>query len=164
MSHRSDNKMLNVSQISYPASGAQVHDPLPCWPVVFRRAFTSIDLVVCWRLVLQDWTLTTETFNHLAECFVEFDPTRDVFTTYQMSKATDSIAHSHMNDLKMQLKADHALQYVERAKHGESPPSAQWEHRNTDDTKCQQELSNSPVHDCTSFYFVRIDPMLHFEE
>jgi hypothetical protein len=44
-----------------------------------------------------------ETLNNLADYLEELHATKDVFTTYWMSKATDSITNMHKKDLKMQL-------------------------------------------------------------
>lgn len=59
----------------------------------------------------------------------EFDATRDVFTTYRTSNATDSIAHPHMKDLKMPLKAEYAIKDAGRAECGEALSCAQKAHQ-----------------------------------
>jgi len=50
-----------------------------------------------------------------------------------MSKATDTIAHACMKDLKKELKAEHAIDDEERAKCGEALSSAQKEHQKAED-------------------------------
>ena len=60
--------------------------------------------------MVQYRTHTTETLSYLADYFEEFHATKNVFTTYRRSKATDSIAHARMKDLRIQLKAEHAVE------------------------------------------------------
>jgi tRNA nucleotidyltransferase/poly(A) polymerase len=114
--------------------------------------------------VVQYRTHTTETLNYLADYLEEFHATKDVFTTYQMSKATDSIAHARMKDLKMQLKAEHAIEDEETGEWGQALSHAQKEHRKAEVKKRLQEVYNSKVHEPTSFDFVKIHRMLHYEE
>jgi hypothetical protein len=90
--------------------------------------------------VVQYRTHTTETLNYLADYFEEFHATQDVFTTYRTSKATDSIAHARMKDLKMQLKAEHAIEDEERGERGEALSCAQMEHRKEEDKQYLQEV------------------------
>jgi hypothetical protein len=94
----------------------------------------------------------------------EFHATNEVFTTYRRSKATDSIAHAHMKHPKMKLKAEHAIEDDERAECGEAHSRAQQELQQAEDKKRLQEVYNSSVDEHTTFNFVKIHLMLHFEE
>jgi len=107
---------------------------------------------------------TTETLNYLADYLEQFNATEDVFTTYRTSKATDTIAHACMEDLKMQVKAEDAIEDEKRAERGEALSRAQKEHRKAKYKKLLQEVYNSTVHERTSFDFVKIHLMLHYEE
>jgi len=78
--------------------------------------------------VVQYQTHTTETLNYLADYLKEFNATEDVFTTYRTSKATDSIPDACMEDMKLEPKAQHAIEDEERAQHGEALSRAQTEH------------------------------------
>jgi len=64
----------------------------------------------------------------------------------------------------MQLNAEHAIEDEERAERGEVLSRAQKEHQRAEDTKSLQEVYNSTVHKRSSFDFVKIDLMLHYEE
>ena len=112
--------MWNFGQIIHLALAAAVHAPLPHHRAVFQRAFTCVRSLVYWSLVVQYRTHTTETLNCLADYLEEFHPTEYVFTTYRTSKATDSIAHECMKDLKIQLKAEHAIKDEEKGECGEA--------------------------------------------
>jgi hypothetical protein len=70
-------------------------------------------------------TRTTETLNDVTDSLGEFQGTQDIFTTYLTSKATGSIAHVCMKDLKMQLKAEHDIKDEERTQCGEALSCAQ---------------------------------------
>lgn len=55
------------------------------------------------------------TQNYIAEYSENFHTTTEVISTYQTSKATDSITHTGMKDLTMKLKAKQAIENEERA-------------------------------------------------
>jgi len=164
ISQWSGKEMQNFGQIIYPALAGALHDPLPRHRAVFQRALTCIWSLVYWSLVVQYRTHPTATLNYLADYFEEFHATKDVFTAYHTSKATDSIAFARRKDLKMQLKAKHAIEDEERAESGEALSRAQEEHRKAAHKKRLQEVYNSTAHKCTSFDFVKIHLMLHYEE
>jgi hypothetical protein len=92
--------------------------------------------------VVQYQTHTTETLNYLPDYFQEFHATKDIFTTYQTSKATDSIAHAHMTDLTMPLKAEHAIEDEKRAEHRETLSCAQ---RNTERQRTKSTYRKSTI-------------------
>jgi hypothetical protein len=69
-----------------------------------------------------------------------------------------------MKDRKMQLKAEHAIEDEESAECGEAPSRAQKEHQKAEDKKPLQKVNNSTVPERTSFDFVKIHFMLHYEE
>jgi len=77
----------------------------------------------------------------------EFRATKDIITTYQTTTATDSVAHACMRDLKMQLKAKHAL----RMKKG---PSAEKlspvPNRNTEWLRTHSTYSKSTIQSYTN--------------
>jgi len=156
--------MRNFGVLIYPAWAAALHDPLPCHQAVFQRASTSIRSLVNWSLVVQYRTHPTETLNYLVDYLQECNATKNVFTTYQTSNTTDSIAHACMKNLKMQLKAEHAIEHEERAARGEPPSHAQKEHCKAEYKKCLQDVYNSTVHEHTSFNFGKTHLMLHYEE
>jgi len=156
--------MRNSGRIIFTALAAALHDPLPHHQAVFQRVLTSVRSLVYCSLVVQYRSHTTETLNYLADYLEEFHATEDIITTYRTSKATDSIAHARTRDLKMQLKAKHAIQEEERAERGEALSGAQMEHRNVEDKKHLQEVYNSMEHQRTSFDFVDIHLMLHYKE
>jgi len=120
ISQWSSKEMRNFGRIVYPALAAALHDALPRHRAIFHRALTCVRSLVDWSLVVQYRTHTTKTLNYLADYLQEFQATKDVFTTYRTSKATDSIAHARMKDLKMQLNAEHAIEDEKRAKRGEA--------------------------------------------
>jgi len=94
--------MRIFGRIIYPALPAACHDPLPHHRVVFHRALTCIRSLVYWSLVVKYETHTTDTLYYLPVFVEECHATKNVFTTYRTSKATDSIAHACMKYLKMQ--------------------------------------------------------------
>jgi len=69
-----------------------------------------------------------------------------------------------MQDLKIQLKAKHAIEDDERAEGGGARSRAQKEHQEVEDYKCLPDVYNSTVYKHTSFDFVKIRHMLHYEE
>ena len=75
--------------------------------------------------MVQYWTHTTETLNYLADWLEAFHATKHILTTYWTSKATDTVAHACIYDLKMQLKAEPAIEDEERAERGEALSRAQ---------------------------------------
>jgi len=156
--------MRNFSQNIYPAVAAALHNPLPRHRAVFQSALTCVRSLVHWSFVVQYRTHTTETLNYLADYSEAFYATKDIFTTYRTSKATDSITYARMNDQKIQLKAKHAIEDKERAKRGDPLFRAQKEHRKAEDQKCLQEFYNLTVHERTSFDFVKIHLNLHYEK
>jgi len=160
----SGKEMRNFGGIIYPALAAALHDPLPQHRVVFRRALTCVWSLVYWSLVVKYRTDKTETLNYPADHLEELHATKDVFTANRTSKATDTIAHARMKDLKMQLKAEHAIEDEKRAERGESLSRAQMEHWKAEDKKHLREFYNPTVHEHTSFDFVKIHLMLHYEE
>jgi len=164
ISQWSGKEMQNFGHIIYPVLAGALHDPLPRHRAVFQRALTCIRSLVYWSLVVEYQTHPTETLNYLADFLEEFHATKDVFTAYQTSKATDSIAFARRKDLKMQLNAKHAIEDEERAESGEALSRAQEEHRKAAHTKRLQEVYNSRAHKCTSFDFVKIHLMLHYEQ
>ena len=145
ISQCSGTEMRNFSPIIYPALVEALHDPLPRHLVVFGRALTCVQSLVYWSLVVQYRTHTTETLNYLADCLEEFHATKDVFTAYWTSKATDTIAHPRMKNLKIQLKGKHPIEDEERAERGEALSRAQKEHRMAVDKQRLQEANNSTV-------------------
>ena len=157
-------EMRNFGRISYPALTAALHNPLPQHRAVFQRALTCVQSLVYWSLVVQYRTHTTETPNYLADYVEEFHATKDIFTAYWTSKATDTISHACMKNQNMQLKAEHAIEDEERAERREALSRAQKKHGNAEDKKRLQEVYNSIVHKHTSFDFVKIHLMLHYEE
>ena len=114
--------------------------------------------------MVQYRTHTTETVHYLADYLDGFHATKDAFTTYRTSKATDSIAHAHMKDLKMQHEAKPAIADEERAKCREGLSHTEKEHQKAEVKMHLQEVYNSTVHDCTSFNFIKIYIMVHYEE
>ena len=156
-------EMQYFSQMIYLALAAALHDPLPCDRVTIVRALSCVRSLHCWSLVVQYRTHATETLNHLVDNLEEFQSTMAVFTTYRTSKATYSISFGHIKDLKMQLKANHAIEDEERAECREARSCAQKEQRQPEDIKQLQDVHNSTVHERTSFNFVKINLMLHYE-
>ena len=161
ISQWSGKEMRDFDRISYRALEAAFNDPLPRHRAVFWRTLTCVWSLVYWSLVVQCRTHTTETLNYLADYLEEFHATKDVFTAYRTSKATETIAHADMKDLKMQLMAEHAIDDGERAELGEAISCAQKEHRKAADNKRLQEVYNSMVHESTSFNLVKTHLMLH---
>ena len=117
-----------------------------------------------WSLLVHYRTHTTGTLNYLADCLEKFHATKDIFTTCWTEKRTESIAHVCMKDLKMQLEAEHAIEDEERAKRGKALSRAQKKHRKAEDKKRLQEVNNSMVQECTSFDFVKIHLLLHYDK
>jgi len=156
--------MRNFGRNIYPALAGGLHDPLPRHRAVFPTAWICVWSLVYWSRVVQSRTNTTETLYYLADYLEESHATNDVFTAYRTSKATDTIAHARMKNLKMQLMAEHAIEDEERAERGEPLSGAHKEHRKAADNKRLQEVYNSMVHERTSFDFVKIHLMLQYEE
>lgn len=88
----------------------------------------------------------------------------DHFTTYQMANATDSIADRHMKDQKMNPKATPAIKDEETAKWEEALSRAKMEQQKPEDKKGSQDVYHSMVHKHTSFSFLKVHFMLHYEE
>jgi len=156
--------MRNFSRILSPALAAVLHNPLPLHRAVFQRALTFVRSRVYWSLVVQYRTHTTETLHYLADYLYDLHVTKDDYTPYRTSKATDSIAHAHMKDLKMQLKAEHAIEDEESSERGEALSRAQKEHPKADHTERQKEVYNSTVHEHTRLDFVKFHLMAHYDK
>jgi len=120
--------MRNIGRFSYMALAAALQHPLPRHRAVFQRASIRVRSLVYWRLDVQYRTHTTETFKYLGKYLAEFQATKDVFTTSRTSMATDSITHARTKDLMMQLMAEEAIEYEERAACREALSPAQKEH------------------------------------
>jgi len=157
-------EMWNVCPIIYPALAAPLYDPLSCYRVVFQRTLTWVWSLVYWSLVVQYRTHPTETPNCPAYNLDEFNATKDVFTTYWTSKATESIAHARIADRLVQCKAEHSVKDEKRAEPRDTLSSAPTKHWNTENTKFLQEVYNTTVHKCTSFDFVKIHHILYYGE
>jgi len=69
-----------------------------------------------------------------------------------------------MKDIKMQVKAKHAIEYEERTECREILSRTQMEHPKAEDKQHLQEVFNSKVQSRTSFNFVNIHLMLHYQE
>jgi hypothetical protein len=121
--------MRNFGRIIYPALAAASHNPLTRHQAIFQRVLSFVRSLVYWSLVVQYRTHTTETLNYVPDYLEEFHGSKDVFTTYRTSKATDSLAHAQMKNLKLKLKAERAIEDEERAERVEALSHAQKEHR-----------------------------------
>jgi len=119
--------MRNIGRFSSLALAAALQHPLPRHRAVFQRALIVRSLVY-WRLDVQYRTHTTKTFKYLAKYLAEFQATKDVFTTYRTSMATNSITHARTQELMIQLMAEEAIEYEERAACREALSPAQKEH------------------------------------
>jgi hypothetical protein len=99
----SGKEICNFSHIINPVLPAVKHNPLRHHQVIFHSALICVRSLVYRIIVVQYRTHTMETLNNLADYLEELHATKDVFTTYWMSKATDSITNTHKKDMKMQL-------------------------------------------------------------
>lgn len=120
--------MRNFGRLIYPAVAAVLHDPLPRHQAVFQRTLTCVRSAVYWSLVLQYRTHTTKTLNYLADYSQEMHATKDIFTTYRTSNATDHITDAHNKDLKMQLQAEHTIEDEDRPECGDAVSHPQKRH------------------------------------
>ena len=114
--------------------------------------------------MVQYRTRPTKTLNYLVYYIENFQATMDIVTTDWKSEATDSIAHPHMKDLKMQLKAERAIKDEERVQHRAGRSCTQMKHQKAEHKKHLQEVAISTIHECTSFNFVNNHLTLHYEE
>jgi len=141
----SGKEMRNFSRIMDSALAATMHDPLRHHQVVFQWALTCVRQLVCWNLVVSYQTHTTKILKHFTDYLYWFRLAEDIFTTYQMSKATDSIAHEWMKDLKRPFIAEHTVYGEEWAEYGEVVSGAQMEYGKAEDANHQQEVYKSMV-------------------
>jgi hypothetical protein len=156
--------MRYFGRIIYPAFAAALHNPLPRQRVVFQKALACIRSLVYWSLVFQYRIQTTETLNYLAHYLEEFHATKDDFKAFRKSKTTVAAAQACRSALQKQLIAQHANDNKENAECGVSFSHTEMVRRKAEDHKLQEEVYHNTVNKRTTFDFVKIHQMLHYEE